>query len=115
MARPGFATLVIGWLAVVLIGCGEAQSQPIQPGSAASEYVRRSGTADLFEIQTGNLAPRKSEREDIRALARMLPDDRTHGGEASRGDAEDRSHTDRFAAAGLRLLSARQPILRSNV
>lgn len=90
MLRMGFATLAFACLALILAGCDEAKSQPTRPDPAAgearavttNEYVRRSGTADLFEIQAGNLALRKSDREDIRALARMLVDDHTRAGEA---------------------------------
>jgi putative membrane protein len=85
MARLPLAVLLLG----VLAACGPANSQTTAPTSAASqphpvagsEYVRLAGTKDLFEIQAGNLALQKSDREDIRALARMIVDDHTRATE----------------------------------
>jgi putative membrane protein len=78
----------------VLASCGQAESQRLanpapaeSPGATiptTDEYVRRAGTADLFEVQAGNLALQKSGREDIRALARMIVDDHTRAAEALR-------------------------------
>lgn len=83
MSRLGLAALLL--TALTLASCGEANGQAAKPDPAAgearavtaNEYVRRAGTANLFEIQAGNLGLQKSEREDIRALARMLVDDHT--------------------------------------
>lgn len=73
---------------LALAGCGPAEGQragdpaaPDRPDETAAntlpadEYARRAAIIDQFEIQSGRLALQKSEREDIRALGRMLVDD----------------------------------------
>lgn len=87
MAPSGRAALLI--LAITsLAGCGPAESQragdmsaaarrapPVAAPLAANEYLRRAAGIDQFEIQSGRMALQKSDREDIRALGRMLIDD----------------------------------------
>lgn len=85
MAGIGRAALMT---LVALAGCGPAEGQragdaaiperqaaEVAAPLAANEYLRRAAAIDQFEIQSGRMALRKSDREDIRALGRMLIDD----------------------------------------
>lgn len=72
---------------VILASCGPAEGQragdaaipergPVSAASLpANEYLRRAAAMNQFEIQTGRMALQKSDREDIRALGRLLVDD----------------------------------------
>ncbi|WP_162914841.1 DUF4142 domain-containing protein [Desertibaculum subflavum] len=101
-------------------GCGPAEGQragdaglpgrrdaPATSPLAANEYLRRAAAIDQFEIQSGRMALQKSDREDIRALGRLLIDDHI------RATARLREATDMTAeAAPAPLDSAQQARLR---
>ena len=118
MARLKPATLLPAMLLLAAVAsCGQAEGQRLEGAAAAtrqssitaSEYARRAGTADLFEIESGQLALRKSDREDIRALARMIVDDHTRAAETLE---EATSETMGSAAQPARLDTAHQAKLR---
>ncbi|HTU11279.1 MAG TPA: DUF4142 domain-containing protein [Allosphingosinicella sp.] len=70
-ALLGFGT--VGML-VPVAPDGEAQAQMQRGGhnAATRNYVRRAGAADMYEIQSSEIALRRARRPEIREMAQML-------------------------------------------
>jgi putative membrane protein len=49
----------------------------MRPGRAAMTYVAKAGAADLYEIQSSQLAVQRANRPQVRAFAQMLVADHT--------------------------------------
>ena len=64
------------FLAIALLVSGSARAAP-----SAETFVKKAAVANLFEIQSSQLALQKSHNEQVKKFAQMMIDDHTKAGE----------------------------------
>jgi putative membrane protein len=64
------------FLAVALVVSGSAQAAP-----SAETFVKKAAVANLFEIQSSQLALQKSQNKQVKNFAQMMIDDHTKAGD----------------------------------
>jgi putative membrane protein len=64
------------FLAIALLVSGSVQAAP-----SAETFVKKAAVANLFEIQSSQLALQKSHNEQVKKFAQMMIDDHTKAGE----------------------------------
>jgi putative membrane protein len=84
--------------AVALAGSPPDAEPPAKPAPA---FVAEAGVADMFEIQAGQIAQKKSKNNDVKGLAKMTMEDHAKSAEALKQALKDSGRADLAAPTEL--------------